>query len=126
MRVSTVVLCLGFMLAICTVAQAADQALSVPGKPFATESVTVSTTAIGPTVTLCRLGSMQQRALINVRGTNGIFATLHDATVTPSTSNALDLPTGSLMILEHPDTLRMIRNGAADAQVIIICLTNAP
>jgi hypothetical protein len=124
MRIWTIALCLGLMLAICAVAQAADQALPVPGKPFATESITVSTSAIGTTATLCRIGGIQQRALIEVRG-GSIFATLHDATATPSTSNALDLAIGTLLILDRPDLLRMIQNSGA-AQVIVICLTTSP
>ena len=102
-------------------AWAADQALVIEGSPSATESITVSTTAIGPTAGLCATTSQGGRALVNVR-TNGVFANLHSATSTPATANALDWPAGTMVIIDYPAKLRMVRSGAVDAQVIIVCL----
>jgi hypothetical protein len=98
--------------------------LVIEGSPSATEAITVSTTAIGVTTGLCATGGISGyggRALVNVR-TNGVFATLHSAATTPSTSNGLEWKVDTMVVLDFPSKLRMIRSGAADAVVIIVCL----
>jgi hypothetical protein len=88
-------------------------ASAVTGIPFAEETVTVSTTAIGTTV--CGTSP----ALIQVKS-NGIYFTLHSATATPDADD-YEASAGDFIEVDHPSRFRAIRSGAADAKIKVTC-----
>lgn len=98
----------------------------IQGQPADEETITVSTSAIGVTSTVCRANvgdatSSRVGAMLQVKG-NGIFYSLHSATATPD-SGDFDGNPGDYLILNGPSVnkLRMIRSGAADATVKVQC-----
>ena len=94
------------------------------GIPFAKETITVSSAAVGITTTLCRVGGIaggaETKALVQV-ATNSIYFSLHDATVTPGNTN-YTAATNDWIVINVPSKLRMIRV-AGDGFAVVTCFT---
>jgi hypothetical protein len=107
-------LALALLLALCPTPARAQ--------PFASEVLTVSTSPIGITDSLCRVGPTVTGAVIEVvSGT--INYLLHDASATPgATSHKLEA--GGVLTLRAPLKWRAIRNGGSDATVRVTCSDN--
>lgn len=98
----------------------------VAGAPSDEETITVSSSAIGITSTLCRANagdatSTRVNAMLQVKA-NGIYFSLHSASATPDAGDFEAVP-GDTLILNGPSVnkLRMIRSGGADATVHVQC-----
>jgi hypothetical protein len=93
-------------------------AWAIDGVPYAEETITVSNTAIGVTSGLCTQSGVISPALIQVKS-QAIYFTLNSATATPD-SDDYEGPAGTLMEVQRPDRLRMIRQ-SSDAKVKVTC-----
>ena len=88
--------------------------------PFASEVVTVSTTPIGITANLCRVGGASTSAIVEVV-TGTINYLLHDAAATPGATSHL-LTVGSVLEMVEPYKFVAVRNGGSDATVRVTCV----
>jgi hypothetical protein len=101
---------LGLVLTIC--------AWAIDGIPYAEETITVSSSAVGLTAGLCTQSGVVNPALVQVK-TNAIYFTLHSATATPD-SGDYEAAAGTYLEVQRPDRLRMIRQ-TSDAAVKVTC-----
>ena len=98
----------------------------VPGDPYASEKITVSTSAIGITNTLCRVGGVatgpETPAIVQIT-TNGIFFTIHSSTNWPlATVGAYKAATDVWIPVPVPSKLRMVRQ-TNNADAIVTCVS---
>ena len=99
-------------------------ALDLLAPTSAEETITVSSSAIGITTSVCTDGTKRQKAMIQVKS-NGIYFSLHSSTATPD-SGDFEAVAGDLFKLSEKEVskLRMIRSGGADATVKVQCYGN--
>jgi len=97
---------------------ATGPAWAIDGIPYAEETITVSSSAVGITANLCTQNGVVNQALMQVK-TNGIYFTLHSATATPD-ANDYEAAAGTYLEVTRPDRFRAIRQ-TADAAVKITC-----
>lgn len=93
-------------------------AWAIDGMPYAEETITVSSSAIGVTAGLCTLSGVVNPALVQVK-TNPVYFTLHSATATPD-SGDYEAAAGTIIEVQRPDRLRMIRQ-TSDAYAKVTC-----
>ena len=95
------------------------------GIPFAKETITVSTGAVGITNTLCRVGGVaggaETKALVQI-ATAGVYFLLHSSTATPNSAD-YSAATGDWIAVRVPSRLRMVRSGGSDGAAIVTCFT---
>ncbi len=93
-------------------------AAGVVGTGFAEETLTVSSSALSITATLCLVRGRQTPALIEVL-TESIYFTLDSPTATPDSSDYA-APLGTVISVNKANQIRMIRQ-SADALVKVTC-----
>lgn len=118
---------LGLGLVVLALTCSVRPAGAIRGAPAATELLTISTTPLGITDTLCRVGQSATGsptgALVEVL-TGTINYTLHAADATPgATTHTLEA--GGLLELHAPHLFRVVRNGGSDATVRVTCFESA-
>lgn len=100
---------------------AAEAQLFIPGVPTSSEeTVTVGSSAVGPTASLCGPGNNQGGALVQVT-TAGMYATFNGPTVTPD-SNDFRFYAGDTFYIRPLRMLRMLRITSTSANVKIQCV----
>jgi hypothetical protein len=97
---------------------------TIPGQPFAHEAITVTTQAVGPTSTLCRVGGVstgsETDAIIQVT-TNGIYYRIDSATATPVATSHW-LATNDLIRVRSPSRFRAVSGPSGNANVAVTCV----
>jgi hypothetical protein len=97
--------------------------LLLPGPLWAAaaETITISSSATGPTAGLCAVGAGQTGAFIQILD-QPVYYTLHSPTATPSSTVGGYATANTIIQVDRASEFRAIRAGGTDARAYILCV----